>query len=81
MDHQPEPAHWHSTEIALPQDINAALQLYLQQGQVMPLWADQAKIEHDEEAYLHCWNVVGHVLGIHRDLLVDTMAQGAAMLG
>lgn len=72
--------HWHSTDIALPQDINTNLQLYLQQGQVLPLWADHAKIEHDEEAYLHCWSVVGHVLGIHRDRLIDTMAQGAEML-
>ena len=34
----------------------------------------------DEEAYLHCWNVVGHVLGIRRELLVDTMAQAEALL-
>lgn len=27
----------------------------------------------DEEAYLHTWNVVGHVLGIERELMVDTM--------
>ena len=33
----------------------------------------------DEEAYLHCWNVVGHVLGIRRELLVDTMAQAEAL--
>jgi uncharacterized membrane protein len=33
----------------------------------------------DEEAYLHCWNVVGHVLGIRRELLVDTMAQADAL--
>jgi uncharacterized membrane protein len=34
----------------------------------------------DEEAYLHCWNVVGHVLGIRRELLVDTMPQAEALL-
>lgn len=34
----------------------------------------------DEEAYLHCWNVVGHVLGIRRELLVDSMAQAEALL-
>lgn len=34
----------------------------------------------DEEAYLHCWNVVGHVLGIRRELLVDSMAEAAALM-
>lgn len=29
----------------------------------------------DEEAYLHAWNVLGHVLGIDRDLMATTMAQ------
>ena len=33
----------------------------------------------DEEAYLHIWNVVGHVLGIRRELMADTMAQAAAL--
>ena len=33
----------------------------------------------DEEAYLHTWNVVGHVLGIRRELLPGTMAQAAAL--
>ncbi|CAN5691241.1 hypothetical protein BH11PSE12_BH11PSE12_19900 [soil metagenome] len=33
----------------------------------------------DEEAYLHTWNVVGHLLGIRRELLVDTMPQAAAL--
>jgi hypothetical protein len=28
----------------------------------------------DERAYLHCWNVAGHHLGIDRVLMVDTMA-------
>ncbi len=28
----------------------------------------------DEEAYLHAWNVVGHVLGLQADLRVDNMA-------
>ena len=27
----------------------------------------------DEEAYLHAWNVVGHILGIERSLMVETM--------
>ena len=34
----------------------------------------------DEEAYLHAWNVVGHVLGIDRSLMVETMAQGDALM-
>ncbi|PJI98536.1 uncharacterized protein DUF2236 [Acidovorax sp. 69] len=34
----------------------------------------------DEEAYLHAWNVVGHILGIDRTLMVDTMAQGASLM-
>lgn len=34
----------------------------------------------DEEAYLHAWNVVGHVLGIDRALMVDTMDQGKALM-
>lgn len=29
----------------------------------------------DEEAYLHTWNVVGHILGIRRELMADTMAE------
>ncbi len=33
----------------------------------------------DEEAYLHAWNVVGHVLGIERALMADTMAQAAVL--
>ena len=33
----------------------------------------------DEEAYLHTWNVAGHVLGIRRELMADTM-DGAAKL-
>ena len=31
----------------------------------------------DEQAYLHTWNVVGHVLGIEHQYLVHDMAQGA----
>ena len=34
----------------------------------------------DEQAYLHAWNVAGHVLGIERSLMVDTMEQGKALL-
>jgi hypothetical protein len=33
----------------------------------------------DEEAYLHTWNVVGHILGIERALMAQTMAQAAAL--
>ncbi|AWL07466.1 oxygenase MpaB family protein [Massilia oculi] len=29
----------------------------------------------DEEDYLHAWNVLGHLLGIDRSLMPDTMAQ------
>ncbi len=36
--------------------------------------------ERDELAYLHCWNVVGHLLGIRRELMPDTMAQAQAMM-
>jgi hypothetical protein len=31
----------------------------------------------EEEAYLHAWNVVGHILGIERELMADTMEQAA----
>ncbi|MBT9513964.1 MAG: DUF2236 domain-containing protein [Acidovorax sp.] len=34
----------------------------------------------DEEAYLHAWNVVGHILGIERALMVDTMDQAQALM-
>ena len=33
----------------------------------------------DEEAYLHAWNVVGHVLGIRRELMVHTMDDAARL--
>ena len=33
----------------------------------------------DEEAYLHTWNVLGHLIGIERGLMPDTMAQAEAM--
>ena len=33
----------------------------------------------DEEAYLHAWNVVGHVLGIERELMADTMDAAETM--
>jgi uncharacterized membrane protein len=35
--------------------------------------------KEDEEAYLHAWNVVGHVLGIRRELMADTMSEAAAL--
>ncbi|MDE2606618.1 MAG: DUF2236 domain-containing protein [Burkholderiales bacterium] len=34
-----------------------------------------------EEAYLHAWNVVGHVLGIRDDLMPRTVEEAAAMFG
>ena len=33
----------------------------------------------DEEAFLHTWNVVGHVLGIRRELMADTMPAAEAL--
>jgi hypothetical protein len=33
----------------------------------------------DEEAYLHAWNVVGHVIGIERELMADSMDEAAAL--
>lgn len=33
----------------------------------------------DEEAYLHSWNVVGHILGIERALMANTMEEAEAM--
>ena len=33
----------------------------------------------DEEAYLHGWNVAGHMLGIERQLMADTMADAESL--
>lgn len=33
----------------------------------------------DEEAYLHAWNVMGHVLGVRRELMAHTMDEAAAL--
>ena len=33
----------------------------------------------DEEAYLHSWNVTGHMLGIEREMMANTMEQAAAL--
>ena len=33
----------------------------------------------DEQAYLHAWNVLGHLLGIERELMADTMEQAEQM--
>lgn len=33
----------------------------------------------DETAYLHTWNVVGHVLGIHSELMAHTMEEAEAL--
>jgi hypothetical protein len=35
----------------------------------------------DEEAYLHAWNVVGHVLGIRDELMAHTMEDAQALFG
>ncbi|MCU6432720.1 carotenoid biosynthesis protein [Undibacterium sp. Jales W-56] len=35
--------------------------------------------QEDEIAYLHTWNVVGHILGIQRELMAETMEQAEAM--
>lgn len=35
--------------------------------------------KQDEDAYLHCWNVVGHLLGIRRELMAETMADAEAL--
>ena len=33
----------------------------------------------DEEAYLHIWNVVGHILGIQHELVADTMEEAEVL--
>lgn len=39
-------------------------------------------LTNDEcEAYLHHWNVVGHILGIREDLMATNMADAAALAG
>jgi hypothetical protein len=35
--------------------------------------------KEDEEAYLHAWNVMGHVLGMQTTLMAHTMEQGEAL--
>lgn len=45
--------------------------VYLRGLRTLGLGLDAA----DEEDYLHTWNVLGHVLGIERDLMATTMAQ------
>jgi hypothetical protein len=39
----------------------------------------QGLSKEDEEAYLHTWNVMGHVLGIQRELMVHTMEEAQAL--
>lgn len=34
----------------------------------------------EERAYLHCWNVTGHILGIRTDLMPDTPEEAAELL-
>ncbi len=34
----------------------------------------------DEVAYLHCWNVVGHLLGIRQELMAHTMQEAQALM-
>lgn len=37
-------------------------------------------LSHDDEtAYLHCWNVVGFIMGVRRELMADTMADAEAL--
>lgn len=33
----------------------------------------------DEEAYLHCWNVVGFMMGVRSDLMPQTMAEAQSL--
>lgn len=33
----------------------------------------------DEEAYLHCWNVLGFIMGVRRELMADTMADAESL--
>jgi hypothetical protein len=35
--------------------------------------------EQDRQAYLHCWNIVGHMLGVHDDLLPNNSAQAKVL--
>ena len=49
--------------------------VFLQGLRRLGIGLDQA----DEEAYLHTWNVLGHLLGIERGLMADTMDQAQAM--
>ena len=35
--------------------------------------------DQDRQAYLHCWNVIGHMLGVHDDLLPANPAQAKAL--
>lgn len=37
--------------------------------------------DEDERAYLHAWNVVGHLLGLRRDLMADTMEEAEVLFG
>lgn len=32
--------------------------------------------EHESHAYMHAWNVVGHLLGVREDLMPQTVAEG-----
>jgi hypothetical protein len=40
-----------------------------------------AVTDEDAEAYLHCWNVVGHILGIRPDMMAANYADAAALVG
>jgi hypothetical protein len=35
--------------------------------------------EDDRQAYIHCWNVVGHLLGVHDDLLPANATEAKAL--
>lgn len=35
--------------------------------------------ERDREAYVHLWNVIGHVMGVQRELMPDSYAEAASL--
>ncbi len=49
--------------------------VYLRGMRTLGLKLDEA----DERAVLHTWNVVGHLVGIRRELMVDTLDEAAAL--
>ena len=49
--------------------------IFLRSMRTLGLGLSQA----DEEAYLHIWNVVGHILGLRRELMGDSMDKAQAL--